>query len=69
MTAEELLKERKQRLSKLILMDAPDIIIDSEIKLVRKSLREVHGWHWNKLWFWQKLRINFIVWWTRNEPY
>ncbi len=43
-----LLASRRARLGRLLALDAPDIILDAEMRLVAKSQTEVYGWRWNK---------------------
>jgi hypothetical protein len=54
-----LLTSRKERLSRLITFDAPDVIIWHEMKLVAEAQREVYGRHWNHLPFWRRISL----WW------
>lgn len=59
---------RLERLSKLIAMNAPQIIIDGEARLVRKAIHrglwpmlwhDIKGW-----WLWQRLKVAEL--WSRE---
>lgn len=53
------LAQRRARLGRLLELDAPDIILWHEMRLVQKSQREVHGRGWNRTSIWSKVR----AWW------
>ena len=46
--ARRLLKSRRDRLGRLLALDAPDIILAAEMRLVSRSQREVHGRGWDR---------------------
>jgi hypothetical protein len=54
-----LLAQRRARLGRLLSLDAPDIILWHEMRLVEKSQREVHGRGWNRA----PIRSQIAAWW------
>jgi hypothetical protein len=74
MTPQELAEEtarlvdRKSRLVRLIQTGSPDIIVWYEMRLVRRSMRRIHGWWWPRLTLWQWISGR-LSWWRNRKDY
>jgi hypothetical protein len=58
--ARRLLASRRARLGRLLRLDAPDIIVWHEMRMVARSQREVHGRGWHRAPLGSRIR----AWWT-----
>ena len=59
------LEDRKNQLARSLRLGAPDLLIDTQLRMVRQSMRQFYGWRFNRVWPLQMAWIRFTNWFRR----